>query len=248
MLPIVLVLLVASSALAAPSVNINQYSINEIAPRHDSGVGVSSALLDRLFELSDNAEMNIYTLSSIQVINDLADQPDPYSQAVAVAQAIAVLGQIGHGITGDSCAAASAINEYASGRGSRGYLTSLASSIDTIAQLATNPGSLRYSTGPRGGCAGGGRTYQFEAAWDAILDHASPYNIGLHNEQYCSVKRLFGASNVRSNNIAAAATAAATAAQSVQHAIGPITNFLRAAVNGGNVAQAAASAKAALLG
>nr|AFS32690.1 fibroin light chain [Haritalodes derogata] len=259
MLPFVLVSLFVSGALAVPVVNVNQYSINEVAPVGDNGRLVSSFLTDRSFEAVDGGDQNIYILTIEQILNDLANQPDSLSQALAVGQTIAVLGELANGVPGDSCEAAALVNAYANGvrsgnfAGVRGalnnFLGRLASNIDLIAQVAANPNALRFSSGPKGNCAGGGRTYQFEAAWDAVLSSANAYQIGLINEEYCAAKRLYSAVNIRSNNVGAAVSAAAVApvTQAVQGALGPLANFLRAVANGANAASVAGAAKSALL-
>lgn len=45
-------------------------------------------------------------LTSQQVINDLANQADAYSQAVALSETISLMGTLATGIPGDSCSAA----------------------------------------------------------------------------------------------------------------------------------------------
>ncbi|KAJ2945249.1 hypothetical protein O0L34_g9320 [Tuta absoluta] len=241
MLPIVLVLFVAASAFGAPSVSISQVGINNIPLAYDSGKGMNGGLADRVLELVDGGDTNIYILTLQQILKDLANQPNSQSQALAVAQILAILGEIGYGRPGSSCAAANAINQYAAnGQGGQSYLAVLAQGVDTIAALAANPASLRQASPSSGGnCA----NYQFEAAWSGILNAASPYNVGLVNEEYCAAKRLYQAFNVRSNNVAAAATAASLppVVAVVQQNLGPLVNFLRAAANGnayGFVAQA----------
>ncbi|XP_026331072.1 fibroin light chain-like [Hyposmocoma kahamanoa] len=253
MLPLVLVLFAASSALAAPSVSVTTSNINDIAPLLDNGALVSSYLTDRAFELIDGGDTNIYILTLQQILNDLANQPDPRTQAVALAQTISVLGALGTGFTGFSCDAAAVINAAASGNGeaaaARAYASRLASYVDVIAKLAVNPNSVRNTFGLEGSCPGYGRVYRFEDAWEIILNNASPYTVGLFNEEYCAAKRLYQAFNVRSNAVGAAATAAAmpSVVNIVQNAVGPLSNFLRAAISGGNCSAAAATARAALL-
>ncbi|KAL0829690.1 hypothetical protein ABMA28_003195 [Loxostege sticticalis] len=255
MLPFVLVSLFVSSALAVPAVQVSQYNINEIAPVRDNGKLVSSFLTDRSFETVDGGDTNIYILTIQQIINDLANQPDARSQALAVGQTISVLGELATGIPGDACDAATLVNAVASGNPGairsalKRYLGRLASSIDYIAQLAVNPNSLRNASGPRGNCAGAGRSYQFEAAWDVILANSNAYQIGLVNEEYCAAKRLYSAFNARSNNVGAAVTAASVAPvnRAVRQALNPLANFLRVVASGGNPSAAAAKAKSALL-
>ncbi|XP_026751556.2 fibroin light chain [Galleria mellonella] len=258
MLPFVLVLLVATSALAAPSVVISQDNINNIAPAVGNGRPISSALIDRAFEIVDGGDTNIYILTIQQILNDLADQPDGLSQSLAVTQAVAALGELATGVPGNSCEAAAVIDAYANsvrtGDNSAlsiavaNYINRLSSNIGLISQLASNPDSLRYSSGPVGNCAGGGRSYQFEAAWDAVLDNANPYQIGLINEEYCAARRLYNAFNSRSNNVGAAITAGAVVAQTqaAQIILPSLVNVLSAVAAGGNVAGAAAQAGQAL--
>ncbi|XP_059046714.1 fibroin light chain-like [Achroia grisella] len=258
MLPFVLVLLFATSALAAPSVVISQDNINNIPPAVGNGRPISSALTDRAFEIVDGGDTNIYILTIQQILNDLANQPDSLSQGLAVTQTVAALGELATGIPGNSCDAAALINAYATSvrTGNKAviipalanYIRRLASNIGLIAQLATNPDSLRYSSGPSGACSGGGRSYQFEAAWDAVLASANPYQVGLINEEYCAAKRLYSAFNSRSNNVGAAITAATIAAQTQagQSILPVLTSVLSAVASGGNVAGASAQASEAL--
>ncbi|MDK0628343.1 hypothetical protein P5F04_15870 [Clostridium perfringens] len=255
MLPFVLVSLLVSGAFALPAVSVSQYNYNEIAPVADNGKLVSSYLSSNAFDLVDGGDTNIYILTIQQIINDLSNQPDPRSQALAVAQAIAVVGELASGIPGDACDASAFVNAYANAvrsgnnAGLRAalnrYLGRLAADIDRIAQLAVNPNALRSAVGPRGNCAGGGRTYQFEAAWAAINNGSN----GLINEEYCAAKRLYSAFNARSNNVGAAVSAAAAApvARAVQQALNPLSNFLRVVASGANPSSQAAAAKAALL-
>ncbi|GBP72856.1 Fibroin light chain [Eumeta japonica] len=189
------------------------------------------------FELSDGGETNIYTLTIQEIINDLSKQPDAQSQAIAFGTTLAVLGELAAGSSGDACAYANAVDAYVGYLGSGnsaglrgalgGVVGRLNGAIDSIAGLATNPGSLRYSRGASGGCAGGGRSYQFESAWESVLGSAGINNAGLLNELYCASRRLYNAYNDRSNNVGAAASAAAIApvAKVVGGAIGPITNL-----------------------
>ncbi|KAL4706721.1 hypothetical protein ACJJTC_014476 [Scirpophaga incertulas] len=258
MLPFVLVSLFVTSALAVP-VSVTQYSINEVAPAVDNGRLVSSFLTNNAFENVDGGDTNIYILTVEQILNDLANQPDRYSQALAVGQTIAVLGELATGAPGDACEAAAVVNAYANAVRSgnfasvrpalNAYVGRLASNIDVISQFVNNPNSLRYSSGPRSNCAGGGRSYQFEAAWDAVLANANPYQIGLVNEEYCAAKRLYSAFNSRSNNVGAAVSAASVGpvVQAVEGALAPLADFLRAVARGGNPSSAAAGAKQALV-
>ncbi|XP_075982055.1 fibroin light chain-like [Anticarsia gemmatalis] len=254
MLPIVLVLLVATSALAAPSVQLTQGSINDIAPAKSNGRLVGGYLSDRAFELVDGGDTNVYILTSQQIINDLANQNSPFSQALAVGQTLAILSQLATGIPGDSCAAAALINAEASGNPGAirsalsNFAQSLSVGIDQIVQLSSNPNGVRYATGVQGKCGGGGRTYNFEGAWSAILSSpASPAELSLLNESYCAAKRLYGAFNARSNNVGAYITAASLPSfnRLIQEIIGPLANFLSAAANG-NAGAAAGQAKQSL--
>ncbi|XP_063537787.1 fibroin light chain-like [Cydia strobilella] len=255
MLSFALVLLVASSAFAAPSVSVSQYGINEIAPVPDNGRLVSSYLTDRSFEILDGGETTVYTMTVQQIVNDLANQNDAASQALAVSQTIAFLGEVVTGRTGDPCEFAAVANAVASGNAGAikqavgNFIGRLQTSIDLIVQSANNPNSLRYVSGPREKCAAEGRAYQFEAAWDAVLNAASPYTLPLVNEEYCAAKRLYSSFNSRSNNVAAAVTAAAVpqVVSVIQRALTPAANFLRAVASGGNPAQAAAILKSALV-
>lgn len=59
-----------------------------------------------MFELVDGGDKNIYILTIEEILNDLANQPDPQTQAIAIAQTLAILGALGTGYTGSSCDAA----------------------------------------------------------------------------------------------------------------------------------------------
>ncbi|XP_045453631.1 fibroin light chain-like [Melitaea cinxia] len=259
MLSIAVVLFVAQSVLTAPSVDVNFYKINDIPSVRDNGQLVSSYLTDGLFEYIDGGDVPLYAQIMMQDINEMANKPDPATQATAVMQSIATVGELANGSPGDACEAAALVNAYAyavstgNSAGLRGavvnFVQRIAGYIDTIVQLVVNPNGVRYSSGPKGKCLGGGRSYQFEEAWDAILDKANAYQVGLLNEEYCASKRLYNAMNVRSNNVAAAITATSTSPinQVSRIAIRPVTQFLRVIIGGGNPVQAAANAKAAIL-
>ncbi|XP_047538919.1 fibroin light chain-like [Vanessa atalanta] len=260
MLPIVLVLFVAQSAFAAPSVVGVQFkNFNEVAPVRDNGKLVSSYLTDGTIAYIDGGDTPLYAQMMIQAINDMADTSDTSSWANAVIQTIATVGELANGVPGDACEAAALINAYAysvstgNSAGLRAALPNfvqrIAGYVDTIVQLVVNPNGVRYSSGPRGKCLGGGRSYQFEEAWDGILDKANAYQIGLLNEEYCAAKRLYNAFNIRSNNVAAAVTAVTTGPvnQLVQLALPQLAQFLRVVANGANPVQAGANAKNALL-
>ncbi|CAH2088083.1 unnamed protein product [Euphydryas editha] len=260
MLSIALILLVAQSAFAAPSsVDVNFYKINDIPSVRDNGELVSSYMTDRSFEYIDGGDVPLYAQMVMQTINDFANVPDPGTKATAAVQTIATMGELANGIPGDACEAAALVNAYAysvSTGNSAGlrvavanYVQRVAGYIDTIVQLVVNPNGVRYSSGPKGKCLGGGRSYQFEEAWDAILNNANAYQVGLLNEEYCAARRMYNAFNIRSNNLAAAITATSTSQvnQIAQIALPQLAQFLRAVAGGGNPAQAGANAKVAIL-
>ncbi|PZC80124.1 hypothetical protein B5X24_HaOG215346 [Helicoverpa armigera] len=255
MLPIVLVLLVATSALAAPGVNLSIRNVNEVVPpKHNGGI-VSAFLTNQAFEIVDGGDTATYVLNLQQVIDDLANQGDKSSQALAAGQAIAILGALSTGIPGDACAPANFINAYVSslrsgnsvGPALAKFVNVLKQNIDQIVQYANNPNQLKNAVGPRGNCNGGGRNYQFEAAWDAILSNASGASAGLVNEQYCAAKRLFTAFNAQNSNVGAYVTAVSLPPVNrvLQEALGPVAKFV-ASLSSGNPAAAAAGAKNAL--
>ncbi|XP_013148799.1 PREDICTED: fibroin light chain-like [Papilio polytes] len=253
MLPITLVLLVVTSVFAAPSVTVTQYNVNDIPPVADNGKPSSS--IENAFDvLSDGGDTNIYILTIRQILNDLANQSDPKSQALAVGQAIAILGELVYGNPGDACAAAELVNAYTSGNKAAtrvaliNFIQSLVANIDAFVQLILNPNSVRYGSGRRGNCVGGGRSYNFEAAWDSVQSDADPFLSSLYNEEYCAAKRLYNAFNIRSNNVGAAATAASLSpvTEIVQRAYAALVNLLGAIGNNGNVIGAAATAKVEL--
>ncbi|CAG9782293.1 unnamed protein product [Diatraea saccharalis] len=259
MLPFVLVSLFLSSALAVP-VSVTQYSINEVAPARLDGRPVSGAIINNVLEYAvDGGDTNIYILTLEQILSDVANLADIKSQALAVSQTLALLGELASGVPGDACEAAALVNVYADSvrTGNKSqlrsavnrYLGRLASNIDLIVRLVNNPDSVRYAVGSRGNCSGGGRRYQFEAAWDAILNNSNPYQIGLLNEEYCALRRLYSAFNNRSNNVGAAVSAASVVpvTRAVELALGPLSSFLRAVASGANPANLAASAKQALI-
>ncbi|XP_014355181.2 fibroin light chain [Papilio machaon] len=254
MLPITLILLVVTSAFAAPSVTVTQYNANDIPPVPDNGKP-SSSIENAFSVLNDDGDSNIYILTIRQILNDMANQADSKSQSLAVGQAIALLGELVYGSPGDACTAAELINAYTSGNKAAtraalvNFIQSLVANIDSFVQLILNPNSVRYSSGRRGNCVGGGRNYNFEAAWDSVLSEADPFLSSLYNEEYCAAKRLYNAFNIRSNNVGAAVTAASLSpvTEVVQKAYGSLTNLLRAIGNNGNVIGAAAAAKVELL-
>ncbi|CAK1589228.1 unnamed protein product [Parnassius mnemosyne] len=255
MLPIVLILSLASSAFAAISLtDVNVYDVDEIPPVPDNGLP-SSAIENAFDILFDGGATSIYFQNNYQIIKDLANQRDVNSQALAVGQAIALFGELSYGIPGDACAAANFINAYVSGNKAAlrsaldAYVQNLVRNVDALAQRARDPNSLRYTSGGRGNCVGSGRTYQFEAAWDSILCNVSPRQADLINEEYCATKRLYNVSYIRNNNFGAAITASALrpAFEVNFKAYPALVNFLRAIAYRGNVPATAAVAKAELL-
>ncbi|CAH4035017.1 fibroin light chain-like [Pieris brassicae] len=260
MLPFVLVLLAAQSAFAAPSnAAVTFYNTNEVGSVPDNGGLVNSYIVSGPVDYLDGGSIPLYAQMLLQILNDLANSPNPVNKATAVIQTIAALGELSHGTSGDSCEAAGLINAYAysakSGNNSglrqaiANFVARLSNNIDTIAQLIVNPNAVRYSVGPRGSCIGGGRTYQFEESWDAILNNAAPAQSALLNEEYCVSRRMYNAFNIRSNNVAAGVSAAAIpqVTEVAKYAMQPLAQFLRAVASGVNPLQEAAAAKAGLL-
>ncbi|OWR43595.1 light-chain fibroin [Danaus plexippus plexippus] len=258
MLPFVLVFLFAQSTFALPTALVNFVDVNEARPVIDNGQLVSRALIDKVFELIDGADIPLYAQMMIQSVNDQANSGDAASQASAVVLAINAIAELANGIPGDACESAALVNAYAyavstgNSAGLRSalvkYVQRINANIDAIVRLVNSPDSVRYSSGPRGNCIGGGRSYQFEEAWDDILNNANPFQIGLLNEEYCAAKRMYNAPSVRSNNLAATVTASLSryVNQIGQNALGPLAEFLRAAAIGGNLNVSAGNAKAAL--
>ncbi|XP_045778632.1 fibroin light chain-like isoform X2 [Maniola jurtina] len=208
-----------------------------------------------VLEFLDGGDIPLYGHMMIDACHDLAMLGDASSQATSAIQIISIVGAMARGVPGDSCEAAALINTAASGRvGLRAALASyiqryLNRSIDDIVGLVMTPNAVRYSAGARGNCLGGGRNYQFEEAWDRILNQCNVYQFPLFNEQYCAAKRLYTAFNVRSNNMAAAVTAATLpeVQQAAQYAFGPLSDFLRIVAGGGNPVPAAQAVKSALM-
>ncbi|KPJ01426.1 Fibroin light chain [Papilio xuthus] len=241
MLPITIILLVVTSAFAAPSVTVTQYNANDIPPVPDNGKPSSS--IENAFDvLSDGGDTNIYILTIRQILNDLANQSDSKSQALAVGQAIAILGELAYGNPGDACAAAELVNAYTSGnkaatRAALGnFIQSLVANIDSLVQLILNPNSVRYS-------------FKLQDAVAISKRQRIILVLCLYNEEYCAAKRLYNAFNIRSNNVGAAVTAASLSpvTKVVQRAYSTLANLLRAIGNNGNVIGAAAAAKVELL-
>uniref|UniRef100_A0A2A4JXS4 Fibroin light chain n=1 Tax=Heliothis virescens TaxID=7102 RepID=A0A2A4JXS4_HELVI len=255
MLPIVLVLLVATSALAAPGVNLSIRNVNEVVPPRHNGRAVSAFLTNQAFENIDGGDTVPYVLNFQQVVDDLANQGDKSSQALAAGQVIAILGSLSTGIPGDACAPANFIDSYvASLRNGNSvapalgkFVGAIKQHIDQIVQYLNNPNQLKNAVGPRGNCNGGGRNYQFEAAWDAILSNASGASAGLVNEQYCAAKRLYSAFGLQSSSLGAYVTAVSLPPVNrvLQDALEPVAKFV-ASLSSGNYAAAAAGAKNAL--
>nr|WAP28758.1 fibroin light chain [Yponomeuta cagnagella] len=253
MLPLVLVLLVAQSALSAPSVSVNQVAYNQAEGPRDNGNLINSYVTDAVFGLLDGAEQNIYMLTNQQIVNDMANSGDPTTQALALGQAINLVGEA-VGSAGDACAYANLANAYASGNAGAvsqalsGYVNRLNANINAVARLAVDPSAAGSIVGSSGGCAGGGRSYQFEQVWDSVLANANAYTIGLLNEQYCMARRLYASYNPQNNNVAAALSASAIpqVRQILSSAAGPLANLMRVVASGGDPAQAAASAQQAV--
>nr|CAA81529.1 Nd-s mutant fibroin light chain [Bombyx mori] len=112
MKPIFLVLLVATSAYAAPSVTINQYSDNEI-PR-DIDDGKASSVISRAWDYVDDTDKSIAILNVQEILKDMASQGDYASQASAVAQTAGIIAHLSAGIPGDACAAANSMGSVIS--------------------------------------------------------------------------------------------------------------------------------------
>ncbi|CAH0591421.1 unnamed protein product [Chrysodeixis includens] len=242
MLPVVL-LLVATSALANPVARVDQVSYNDVG---------SNSIIDGVLDVVDGGDTTFNLLTSQAIIRDLVSLPDPRSQALGYGQAIALIGSLATGIPGDSCAAAQFIDDYVNGvtegQSVRNFINSLAGQIDLVAQLSSNSNALRFATGPRGNCNGGGRNYQFEAAWDLIFDAATPSQFNFINEQYCAAKRLNSAVSARSNNAAAVITAVSLPVVNniLLNSLNEITDFA-GAIGQGNARAFAGAAKSALL-
>ncbi|CAH0664034.1 unnamed protein product [Spodoptera exigua] len=257
MLPVVLVLLAATSALAAPGAYLNIISIDEAIPPKDSGRAVSAFRIDQATEIANQGEASAYLLTFEQIIKDLGNDSNRVSQALAAAQAIGYLGAVSSGVPGDSCAAADLINAVVAASRSGNnqavrsatakFVSYLSSLIDNIVELSVNSESMRFAVGPRGNCAAGGRNYQFEAAWDSILASAPSSSVHLVNEQYCAAKRLYKGFSVVSNNAGAILTAVSLPSVNLafQNVLPQAANFL-AALPSGNAGSAASALKQAL--
>ncbi|KAH9632173.1 hypothetical protein HF086_011919 [Spodoptera exigua] len=240
MLPVVLVLLAATSALAAPGAYLNIISIDEAIPPKDSGRAVSAFRIDQATEIANQGEASAYLLTFEQIIKDLGNDSNRVSQALAAAQAIGYLGAVSSGVPGDSCAAADLINAVVAASRSGNnqavrsatakFVSYLSSLIDNIVELSVNSESMRFAVGPRGNCAAGGRNYQFEAAWDSILASAPSSSV-----------------HVVSNNAGAILTAVSLPSVNLafQNVLPQAANFL-AALPSGNAGSAASALKQAL--
>ncbi|XP_041969648.1 fibroin light chain-like [Aricia agestis] len=251
MLSFALVLLVATSAYALPAVSVIPYSINDIPATPDNGRLVNKAITKGAFEYVDTGDLGLYFTVMTEAINSLADLPDPSSQAAAVLQTIAGLGELAYGVAGNSCTSAAAINAHLSGNAKgavRSFVPALVNYIDTITTLVTRPNAFKFTTGPQGKCVSGGRVFDIDSAWGSVLDNSNVVNNAHLNEAYCSAKRLYSSLYDRSNNVAAAITAATLPPvnQAAQRVIGPLAQFLRVVANGRNPINAAAAAKNAL--
>ncbi|XP_026736676.1 fibroin light chain-like [Trichoplusia ni] len=242
MLPVVLLLL-AASALANPFGRVNQVSYDDVG---------SNSVIEGILDSVDGGDLTFNILTFEAIIKDLVSLPDPRSQALGFGQAIALVGSLATGIPGDACAAAQFIDNYVNGvrdgQSVFNFVNSLASQIDLVAQISSDSNALRFATGPRGNCNGGGRNYQFEAAWDLIFDSATPSQFNYINEQYCTAKRLKSSVNVNSNNAAAVITAVSLPVVNniLLNSLNEITAFA-GAVGQGNARAAAGAAKQALL-
>ncbi|KAF9802887.1 hypothetical protein SFRURICE_015484 [Spodoptera frugiperda] len=240
MLPVVLVLLAATSALAAPGAYLNIIPIDEAIAPKDSGRGISAFRIDQATEITNEGEASAYLLTFAQIIKDLGNDGDRVSQALAAAQTIAYLGSVSSGVPGDACASADLINTVVSASRSGNnqavrsatakFVNYLSSLIDNIVELSVNPEGVRFAVGPRGNCAAGGRNYQFEAAWDSILASAPA-----------------SSAHVVSNNAGALLTAVSLPSvnQAFQRVIPQAVNFL-SALPSGNAGFAASDLKQGL--
>lgn len=65
-----------------------------------------SYLTDGLFEYIDGGDVPLYAQIMMQDINEMANKPDPATQATAVMQSIATVGELANGSPGDACEAA----------------------------------------------------------------------------------------------------------------------------------------------
>ncbi|XP_052744672.1 fibroin light chain [Bicyclus anynana] len=249
MLPLILVLFLAQNALSLPYTNVNFYNIENAPSIPDNGQLINSNVTTGALEWIDGGDVPLYLQILMTSVNDIA----AVNQAAAAIQTIVILGETAPGIPGDACEAAALINASANNAGLRPslvrFIQRIAGYIDTIVRLVNNPNSVRYSSGSRGNCLGGGRSCQFEAAWDRILRESSPYDFGLLNEEYCAAKRLSTAWNLRSNNVATAITAATIpeVREVVRLGLPEVGEFLRVLSYGGNPGPAGQAAKAALL-
>ncbi|XP_072945576.1 fibroin light chain-like [Epargyreus clarus] len=258
MLPLLAVLFVAQSVVAAPSVSVSLIPVNQYPTIPDNGRPVNRYVVDGASGWIDSADMPFYAQMALQAVYDMADSGDVSSQAGSLVSTIAILGELVAGLPGDSCESAAFINAYAyaASTGNNGglkqaasnYLSRLNTYIDLIVQLIVNPSSVKFSTGPRGTCLGGGRTYQFEQAWDGILNNSNAFQIGLLNEIYCAARRMYRATSATSNNVASALTAVSAPIinNAAQIAMPDLANLMRTVANGNNPTQAAAIAKASL--
>ncbi|XP_069362115.1 fibroin light chain-like [Maniola hyperantus] len=241
------------SALCLPTADVNLYDISEVSVIPDNGK-LNRNVTNGVLAFYDGADRPLLSHILSETCNGWFMFDDSHSQAIVALQIIAILGETANGVPGDSCVPAALINTAVSSRGNLRaalviFFRRIHHHIDAIVRLVTSPNAVRYSTGPRGNCPGGGRTYQFEEAWDRILDQCNIYQFALLNEQYCAAKRLYTAFNVRSNNIAAAFTAVTlpVVQQAALYASGPLSHFLRTVNGGGDLVHAAQAVKTALM-
>nr|QZP43443.1 fibroin light chain [Pseudoips prasinana] len=255
MLPITLVLLVAACASAAPVVNVALVPGNLVGLPVDNGRAVSSNSIDRaIVSVIDEAGTPLYVVNAKNTVVDLGNVGGRETQALAAAQALGILIKSADGIPGDNCYTAALINAVVSCNEANirpaldRYIDVTLGGIDHIVQLTLNPRAAKYSRGLAGNCAGGGREFDLDGAWDLIRsEQGNSYNVGILDRLYCDVKRLYQSPANRNNNVAAALTAASLRQVNdiYQRALGPVANFLRS-VGTSSVAAAAANAKAAI--
>lgn len=67
---------------------------------------------DGSFAYIDEGDIPLYAKMMIQTINDMANAPDSATQATAVVQTIATIGELANGIPGDACEAAAVCIKY----------------------------------------------------------------------------------------------------------------------------------------
>ncbi|CAB3225488.1 unnamed protein product [Arctia plantaginis] len=258
MLPIILVLLFATSALAAPTVQVILNSIDEVPPEPSNGRPIGAFLLTNAFDVIDGGEKNVNIHYLLDILPQMSNLPDKTSQAAALAQAVAIMIELSTGYPGDACVTSNFIDFYvnairsgnvrAARAAAASHVRGLASVLNSITQVVLNPVTSRFANGRRGTCQAGGAAYQFEAAWDIASSNAA--SADLFQEQYCAVKRLYNGFSAISRNVGAAATAAALPdiIEIVKEASGALVNLLVAVGSGsGNIVQATSIAQQALI-